>query len=128
MKIVSPNSNLIKTRSDKPVSRATDAQPSRWSGRMALLFAGIAALLTSFVIWQATMADVRAIRALPDSQRVPLFQRTLQNLTTVCDPAATRSLSAFCHEQAALALKFRECDIDPHCQELARRHLPTPRR
>jgi hypothetical protein len=52
----------------------------------------------------------------------------MENLRTICDPAAPRSMRDFCHQEADLALKFRECDADPKCQELARRHLPQPHR
>lgn len=91
---------------------------------------GAAALLVSvlaFWIW-ASDADKREIRSLPDRQRLALFQRTLDDLQNSCDPAPPRSLRDFCHRQAELALKFRECDTSPRCQELARRHLLQPRR
>jgi hypothetical protein len=80
------------------------------------------------LVWWISTADTREIQALSDAQRIPLYHRTLENLRTVCDPAAPRSLRDFCHDEAALALKFRECDADPGCRELARRHLPQPRR
>ena len=97
----------------------------RWLGFPAL-FLGVTGTC-AFVWWSAT-AETRELRALPDAQRLPLYHRTLDNLKTICDPAAPRSLRDFCQRQAELASKFRECDADPDCQDLARRHLSQPRR
>jgi hypothetical protein len=115
--------------SDSPV-RDRPVQPSRASppGWLLLLGAGVALVCGCILIWWLGTADTREIQALPDAQRIPLYLRTMENLTTVCDPAASRSMRVFCHNEAALALRFRECDSDPKCQEVARRHLPQPRR
>jgi hypothetical protein len=94
---------------------------------MAFVACGLAAAGVVLLWWVFT-ADAREIQALPDAQRVPLYHRTLENLQKICDPASPRSLRDFCRGQADLALKFRECDQDPQCQEVAHRHRPSPRR
>jgi hypothetical protein len=80
------------------------------------------------LVWWSATADERAIRALPEAQRLALLKSTIANLKNVCDPAPPRSMREFCREQAELAVKFRECARDPDCQELARRHLYQPHR
>jgi hypothetical protein len=88
----------------------------------------LGAALGIWLIWWSATSDVRAIRALPDAQRLPLLRATVDNLKNVCDPAAPVSLRDFCRRQAELATKFRECVRDPECQQLARRHLYQPRK
>src|SRR5450432_1214842 len=83
---------------------------------------------TCVAFWWWSTTTTREIRALPDAQRIPLYRRTMENLKTICDPAASRALRDFCHKEADLVQRFRECDLEPECQELARRHLPQPRR
>ena len=74
--------------------------------------------------WSAD-EETRALRQLPAEQRLGLYQRTMENLRTICDPAPGRSMRDFCREQAALALRFRECD--EACRVIARRHMSLPR-
>jgi hypothetical protein len=108
-------------------SERSDGPPPhrRWPWILATLL--VALFVFSFWIW-AGDADTREIRALPDGQRLTLFHRVLDDLRNTCDPAPPRSLRDFCRQQAALALKFRECEQSPACQELARRHASQPRR
>jgi hypothetical protein len=80
------------------------------------------------LLWWSSTADRRALRALPDDQRLALYARTIENLRDTCDPAPPRSLRDFCRGQAELAANFKECDNDRSCQELVRRHLFQPRR
>jgi len=80
------------------------------------------------LVWWSATSDERAIRSLPEAQRVPLLQSTLANLKNVCDPAPPVSMREFCRRQAELAVKFSECARDPGCQQLARRHLYQPHR
>ena len=98
----------------------------RWWPWFPVLCVG--ALGTGALVWWSATAETRALRALPDAQRMALYHNTVTNLTTVCDPAAPRSLRDFCHREAELASKLRECDADPTCQDLVRRHLTQPRR
>ena len=94
--------------------------------RISWVVLGLLAV-TALAWWSAT-ADQRAIRALPEAQRLPLLQSTLANLKNVCDPAPPLSMREFCRRQAELAVKFSECARDPACQQLARRHLYQPHR
>jgi len=105
--------------------RRTHPRVRRWLWLLAVAGATVAA---GVLIWWLSTAVDREIQALPDDQRIPLYQRTIRNLKDVCDPAAPRSLRDFCHKEADLVLRFRECSADPACQELARRHMPHPYR
>lgn len=123
-------SRLRLVRSNEPPPREPPLPRSPSSPKDWLVWLGLGGLLVvgCLLVWWFSTADTREIQALPAAQRIPLYHRTMENLKTVCDPAAPRSLRDFCHNEASLALKFRECDADPRCQELARRHLPQPRR
>jgi hypothetical protein len=93
-----------------------------------LVAAGIASIAGAigFMWWWGYTAEGRALRALPDAERLPLFHRTLETLHQMCDPAPPRSLRALCRDHARLVLELRECD--PRCRETARRLLSTPMR
>ena len=113
-------------RSVGPQSSGDNPPPHhRWPWVLATALGPL--FILGFWLW-ASNADTREIRALPDQQRLPLFHRVLDDLRNTCDPAPPRSLRDFCRRQAALALRFRECDQSPACQELARRHASPPRR
>ena len=90
----------------------------------AIIFAGVL-LLTAASSFLLGDDETREIRALPPPQRQVLYQRTMENLKAICDPAPGRSMRDFCRNQASLALKFNECDDD--CRRTARRHLSLPR-
>ena len=83
------------------------------------------ASLTAAGTWLLSDDEAREIRALPAVHRRALYQRTMENLKEVCDPAPGRSVREFCRRQATLALKFPECDDG--CRQIARRHLSLPR-
>jgi hypothetical protein len=88
--------------------------------------AALAALsLGMAAYWLFTDAERHEIRALPVEQRHRLYERTMENLKTICDPAPGRSMREFCRSQAELALKFPECHDE--CRRTARRHLSLPR-
>jgi hypothetical protein len=108
-----------------PAPRPRLSRLIRWLLVGATLVAGT--ILCTAWWWVAT-TDARALRALPDQQRIPLYQRTVETLRNVCDPAPGRSMRDFCRRQAEIAIAFRECDASPACQELARRHLSQPHR
>lgn len=75
--------------------------------------------------WWGETAESRALRALPQSERLGLYHRTLENLHAICEPVPGRSFREFCRAQAALILELPECD--DACAEIARRHLSLPR-
>lgn len=107
------------------LSRAPPVQPSRMRWLVRLLVALLVLAIASHWWWTATR-PMRAIRALPDGERRDLYRRTMENLTSICDPAPGRSFRDFCREQATLILAFPECDRP--CQRIARRHQSLPRR
>jgi hypothetical protein len=61
-------------------------------------------------------SEQRAIRRLPRDDRVALFQRTLENVRTIC-ASTDLALGPYCAEQARILLLFAECDSG--CRELA---------
>ena len=61
-------------------------------------------------------AEQRAIRRLPRDERVALYQRTLENVRTIC-ASDDLALGPYCAEQARILLLFVECDGG--CRELA---------
>jgi hypothetical protein len=97
-------------------------------GLVAVIAAALLGIGAIIAIWWTTNAETRELRALPDDCRLPLYHRTVDDLRTICDPAAPRSLRDFCRRQAEVASKFLECDANPACQILIRRHLAQPRR
>ncbi len=96
--------------------------------RAALPLGLVAAIGGLWLWWWSATADVRALRALPEAQRLALLKGAVDNLKNVCDPAASVALRDFCRRQAELAVKFEECERDGECQQLARRHLYQPHR
>jgi len=108
-------------------SGRSPSKPSAQLARSAALAAATAALLLLLGAgyWLSSDDEKREIQDLPVPQRQALYQRTLENLKTVCDPAPGRSVREFCRGQASLALKFPDCDDD--CRRTARRHLSLPR-
>lgn len=69
----------------------------------------------AFWIWSQG-AERRAIRRLPEAARTAAYERTLENVRTVC-AAPELALEDYCREQAVLLLEFPECD--EACHELA---------
>jgi len=65
-------------------------------------------------------AEQRAIRSLPRDERAALYQRTLENVRTIC-ASSDLALGPYCAEQSRILLLFAECDAD--CRELARLQL-----
>lgn len=95
----------------------------RWAD-VALAVCGGASLvaLVAFLLG----ADQRALQRLPAHERAALYERTMENLTSVCASEGRRSLHDFCRDQAQLALMFPECDRT--CVATARELLRIPAR
>src|SRR5262249_10348268 len=108
-------------------SGRSPSRPSAQLARIAALTAVTATLLVPLTTgyWLLSDDEKREVRDLPVPQRQALYHRTRENLQTLCDPAAGRSVVEFCRNQASLALKFSECEDD--CRRTARRHLSLPR-
>jgi hypothetical protein len=64
-------------------------------------------------------------RALPESERQALYQRTTENLRTLCRASESEQRAAFCRAQTTLALSLPECDTQ--CRTLGERWRYTPR-
>lgn len=83
--------------------------------------------LLIFALWGWLRDEqYRDLASLPPETRVGVYQRTMENLTTVCGADRAPRLEAFCREQAELALRMPECDAA--CQEIARPLLVYPTR
>lgn len=80
-----------------------------------LLIAGALVLGVGFWVWSLG-GEQRAIRRLPRDERIALYQRTLENVRTIC-ASTDLALGAYCSEQARILLLFAECDAE--CRELA---------
>ena len=85
----------------------------------AMVIAGVA-------WWWSTTAETRAVRALPELERRGLYRRTMENLETICEPAAPRSWRDCCRAHAVLALQLPACHQG--CLVIARRHVALPTR
>jgi hypothetical protein len=94
------------------------AKQSRLTTRSILI---AVAVVLGIALWTWLLsAEQRAIRGLPRDERIALYQRTLENVRTICantDPA----LGPYCTEQARILLLFAECDAE--CRELAGRQV-----
>jgi hypothetical protein len=98
--------------------------PTRCAVLSAIAMGGLVAFAAGYW-WWTSAGEGREIRDLPPARRRGLYERTMENLKTICDPAPGRSMRELCRAQAALALEFPECDDD--CRRTARRHLSLPR-
>jgi hypothetical protein len=85
----------------------------------------LAAGLFAYWVWSAG-EEQRAILDLPTAERRAFYDRTLQNLTSVCMGFDAVHFGDFCREEAERVLLFPECD--DHCRDLAKRQLPKPAR
>lgn len=88
---------------------------ARWLVPIAFLLALAAALL-----WHNA-----ARLGAPNPHRGEMYQRTLENARSFCEPAKP-GLESYCRDQASLLLEFPECD--PACVALARRIRGEPAR
>jgi hypothetical protein len=64
-------------------------------------------------------------RALPEAQRQALYQRTAENLRTLCRGTDSEERVGFCRAQTTLALSLPECD--EACRALGEHWRDTPR-
>lgn len=109
---------LIPPAPDSEPPDAPRSRPMPGWGKAALVTLAAAACLAFFLYHRG--AEQRAIRELPVAERRALFERTLENLRSVCAPAED-SMRSFCLDQARLAEEFPECDSA--CRNLADRQL-----
>jgi hypothetical protein len=88
---------------------------------------GLAVMAAFSVLWVWDRgSERRAIRTLPDGERRALYERTLENLRSVCALPESGDLQSFCRQQAELIVDLPECDAA--CRDLARDHRQRPSR
>jgi hypothetical protein len=91
-----------------------------WIGPLAV---ALAAAGIWFGQWQS---EQRAFVDMPTEERQGLYERTLENLRTVCQAAHGEEQRSFCRDQADLVMRLPECDAA--CLGLAQQHLAPPTR
>ena len=75
----------------------------------------------------APSSERRALRALPDEQRLALLSRTADDLRRFCSDERPGALADHCRELASFAAQFDECTGE--CATLVRHQLaPAPTR
>lgn len=115
---------LIADAAGDPAPRVPPLRPA--VARALWILAPLAAVVVfALVLLRATTED-RALTRLPPAERAAVYQRTLDNLRTVCAGERARELRDFCRGQAQLVLLFPECDAA--CEATAREQLRTPTR
>jgi hypothetical protein len=93
-----------------------------WPSPRTLAWIAVAVALLGLAVywvWQKE-AERRAVRNLPPAERSALFQRTLQNVQSVCVQPRD-GLSDYCESQANFLAAFPECDAA--CDTMVRRVL-----
>jgi len=85
------------------------------STRRAIGFALACVIGAGVWVWFSG-SEQRAIRRLPPGERIALYQRTLENVRTIC-ASDDLALGPYCAEQARILLLFAECDES--CRQLA---------
>jgi hypothetical protein len=72
-------------------------------------------------------APGRSVRALPPAERREVYERTMDDLRTLCGPARSEALRDHCRELAELIAPLKECG--PECEAVIRPILtPAPTR
>jgi hypothetical protein len=90
---------------------------------VCVLLALLAVGLFAYWLWSSG-EEQRAIQDLPNTERRAFYNRTLQNLISVCVGSDAVHFGDFCREEAERVLLFPECDN--RCRDLAGKQLPKP--
>lgn len=98
---------MMTTLAGRQPSAAEDRASRPWIASAAIALAVIAFL--SLWIWLRN-SESRALREMPAAERAALYQRTAEDLRTLCGPDRSADLADHCREQATFLLKFPECD------------------
>jgi hypothetical protein len=90
-------------------------------------FVGLVIVAVLVAIVSGISSEKRAIRALPDEQRLSVLSRTVDELRQFCGEGRPEALKDHCRELASFAAQFDECRGE--CESLVRRQLaPAPTR
>jgi hypothetical protein len=82
--------------------------------------------LVGWVVWETT-APGRSLRSLPSGERRMVYERTMDDLRTLCGPGRAVALREHCRVLADLIAPLKECG--PECEALIRPILtPVPTR
>lgn len=118
------------TAGNRPLRIVSDgARPPARPRRLEWLAPALAALaIVAALVWSNSgIPDRRAIRSLPEPQRLALLSRTVDELKRSCGEARPDALKDHCRELASFASKFDECRGD--CEALTHLQLaPAPTR
>jgi len=105
--------------------RRSRARPAAgWLVPTFVVLAIVAVLVA--IIW-APSSERRALRALPEEERLALLSRTVDDLRQYCGEGRPDALRDHCRELASFAAQFDECT--GVCEALVRHELaPAPTR
>lgn len=86
-----------------------------------LALAGLALLVMALFGWALWLgqAPQRAIRSLPPEQRARLYERTIEELITLCEPPVAEGLLEHCQAQRSFVSEFPECKAE--CRDILTR-------
>jgi hypothetical protein len=96
-----------------------------WPGALLVVLCAVV-LPVGWLVWQTTSPG-RSLRALSAGERHTVYERTMDDLRTLCGPQRPEALREHCRELAALVAPMEECGRD--CEAIIRPILtPIPTR
>jgi hypothetical protein len=96
-----------------------------WLAALMLVLVAVV-LSVGVLVWQTT-APGRSLRALSAGERRIVYERTMDDLRTLCGPQHPEALREHCRELATLVAPMEECGSD--CEAVIRPILtPVPTR
>ena len=105
-------------------SRSGARPTTDWLVAMLIVLAAVGVFVA---IFSGLSSERRAIRGLPDEQRLALLSQTVDELRQFCGEGRPDGLKDHCRELASFAAQFDECRGE--CEALVRRELtPAPTR
>jgi hypothetical protein len=96
-----------------------------WPGALAVALV-IAVVGVAWLVLEIT-GPARSLRALPPAERREVYERTMDDLRTLCLPGRAAALRDHCRQLAELIAPLKECG--PECEAVIRPILtPAPTR